>query len=29
VSLRIVDPDTFAPLPAGTPGMLLVKARRE
>lgn len=25
VSLRIVDPDTFAPLPNGTPGMLLVK----
>lgn len=25
VSVRIVDPDTFAPLPTGTPGMLLVK----
>jgi acyl-[acyl-carrier-protein]-phospholipid O-acyltransferase/long-chain-fatty-acid--[acyl-carrier-protein] ligase len=25
VSLRIVDPDTHAPLPAGQPGMLLVK----
>lgn len=25
VSLRIVDPDTFASVPTGTPGMLLVK----
>jgi acyl-[acyl-carrier-protein]-phospholipid O-acyltransferase/long-chain-fatty-acid--[acyl-carrier-protein] ligase len=25
VSVRIVDPDSFAPLPPGTPGMLLVK----
>jgi acyl-[acyl-carrier-protein]-phospholipid O-acyltransferase/long-chain-fatty-acid--[acyl-carrier-protein] ligase len=25
VTLAIVDPDTFAPLPADTPGMLLVK----
>lgn len=25
VSARIVDPDTFEPLPPGTPGMLLVK----
>jgi acyl-[acyl-carrier-protein]-phospholipid O-acyltransferase/long-chain-fatty-acid--[acyl-carrier-protein] ligase len=25
VSVQIVDPDSFAPLPAGTPGMLLVK----
>lgn len=25
VSIRIVDPDTFAPLPSETPGMLLVK----
>lgn len=25
VSLRIVDPDSYEPLPAGTPGMLLVK----
>ncbi len=25
VSVRIVDPDSYAPLPAGTPGMLLVK----
>ena len=25
VGVRIVDPDTFAPLPEGTPGMLLVR----
>jgi acyl-[acyl-carrier-protein]-phospholipid O-acyltransferase/long-chain-fatty-acid--[acyl-carrier-protein] ligase len=25
VSVRIVDPDSFAPLPPGTPGMLLVR----
>lgn len=25
VSIQIVDPDTYAPLPIGTPGMLLVK----
>ncbi|MBX3327283.1 MAG: AMP-binding protein, partial [Nitrospira sp.] len=25
VSVQIVDPDSYAPLPAGTPGMLLVK----
>jgi len=25
VSVRIVDPDTYEPLPVGTPGMLLVK----
>ncbi|MCL4730147.1 MAG: MFS transporter, partial [Planctomycetes bacterium] len=25
VSVRVVDPDTFEPLPVGTPGMLLVK----
>jgi len=25
VSVQIVDPDTFAPLPPGTPGMLLVR----
>ncbi len=25
MSVRIVDPDTFAPLPPGTPGMLLVR----
>lgn len=25
VSVQIVDPDNYAPLPAGTPGMLLVK----
>ncbi len=25
VSVRIVDPDSYAPLPTGTPGMLLVK----
>jgi acyl-[acyl-carrier-protein]-phospholipid O-acyltransferase / long-chain-fatty-acid--[acyl-carrier-protein] ligase len=25
MSVRIVDPDSFAPLPPGTPGMLLVK----
>jgi acyl-[acyl-carrier-protein]-phospholipid O-acyltransferase/long-chain-fatty-acid--[acyl-carrier-protein] ligase len=25
VSVQIVDPDSFAPLPPGTPGMLLVK----
>ncbi|HET9845960.1 MAG TPA: acyl-[ACP]--phospholipid O-acyltransferase [Nitrospira sp.] len=25
ISVRIVDPDSFAPLPLGTPGMLLVK----
>lgn len=25
VSVRIVDPDSYEPLPAGTPGMLLVK----
>lgn len=25
VSVQVVDPDSYAPLPAGTPGMLLVK----
>jgi len=25
ISVQIVDPDSYAPLPAGTPGMLLVK----